>query len=109
MVIITKQNELKKLQKYVADWIESFGETNWTKWNYFSRLVEEVGEVGEQLSLSEGIKKHKKFNKSVLKEEIGDVLFVLLALSNKLNIDLSEAFEKVRQKHKRKFGDFKQK
>ncbi len=97
--------ELKELQKYVRDWINNVGETNWTKWNYFSRLVEEVGEVGEQLSLSEGVKKHKKFDKDVLKEEIGDVLFVLLALSNKLDIDLSEAFNKVREKHKRKFGD----
>jgi len=99
--------DLKELQKYVKDWIDNVGETNWTKWNYFSRLVEEVGEVGEELSLSEGIKKHKQFDKVHLEEEIGDVLFVLLALSNELEVDLSEAFERVRAKHKRKFGDLK--
>lgn len=98
---------LKELQKYVQDWINNVGETNWTKWNYFSRLVEEVGEVGEQISLSEGVKKHKRYDKVTLEEEIGDVLFVLLALSNELGIDLSEAFRRVREKHKRKFGDIK--
>lgn len=98
-------SNINDLQQYVKDWIENIGETNWTKWNYFARLVEEVGEVGEQLSLSEGIKKHKKFNKAILEEEIGDVLFVLCGLSNELNINLSEAFQKVRLKHKKKFGD----
>lgn len=100
--------DLAKLQKYVKDWIENIGETNWTKWNYFARLVEEVGEIGEQLSLSEGIKNHKKFNKTKLKEELGDVLFVLLALSNKLGIDLEDAFKRIREKHKKKFGDIKE-
>jgi len=68
-------------------------------------LVEEVGELGEQFSLSEGIKRHKSFDEARLEEGIGYILFVLLALSNELKIDLSEAFKKVRAKHKRKFGD----
>ncbi|HII29949.1 nucleotide pyrophosphohydrolase [Candidatus Woesearchaeota archaeon CG08_land_8_20_14_0_20_47_9] len=96
---------LNELQQYVKAWIEEIGETNWTKWNYFSRLVEEVGEVGEQLSLSEGVKRHKSFDKAQLEEELGDILFVLAALSNELGIDLETAFEMMRAKHKRKFGD----
>ncbi len=100
-----KLNKLGEIQKYVAEWIEKVGEPDWQKWNYFARLVEEVGEVGEVLSIREGHKKHKKASKERLEEEIGDVLFVLAALANKLGINLEKAFMEGRKKLKRNFGD----
>ena len=100
-----KLAKLNEIQKYVAQWIEEVGERDWHKWNYFSRLVEEVGEVGEILSIREGHKKHKKAKPERLEEEIGDILFVLAALANKLGIDLEKAFAECRKKLKRDFGD----
>jgi NTP pyrophosphatase (non-canonical NTP hydrolase) len=100
-----KLTKLSEIQKYVAEWIEKVGEKDWHKWNYFSRLVEEVGEVGEILSIREGHKKHKKAGKKRLEEEIGDILFVLAALANKLGINLEKAFMECRKKLKRDFGD----
>lgn len=100
-----KLTKLSEIQRYVKEWIEKVGERDWTKWNYFARLVEEVGEVGEFLSLKEGHKKHKSLKGKDLEEEVGDIIFVLAAFANKLGIDLERCFSKVRKKHKRKFGD----
>ncbi len=102
---MTKLTKLSEIQKYVAKWIERVGENDWEKWNYFARLVEEVGEVGEILSIREGHKKYKKAKSGRLEEEMGDILFVLAALANKLEVDLEEAFIECRKKLKRKFGD----
>jgi len=51
--------DLKELQMFVDKWINTIGEPDWTKWNYFARLVEEVGEVGEIFSIQEGHKRHE--------------------------------------------------
>ena len=100
-----KLTRLSEIQKYVAEWIEKVGEKDWGKWNYFARLVEEVGEVGEFLSIKEGRKKHKSLKGRDLEEEMGDIIFVLAALADKLGIDLERCFAKVRKKLKRDFGD----
>ncbi|NIO44227.1 MAG: hypothetical protein GTN36_01570 [Candidatus Aenigmarchaeota archaeon] len=97
--------DLKELQEFVDKWIKTIGETDWTRWNYFSRLVEEVGEVGEVLSIKEGHKKHKKPEDFDLEVELGDILFVTSALANKLGYDLNKCFEKVKKKLDSEFGE----
>jgi len=49
----------------------------------FNHLVEEIGEVAREL---------RKGNEDKLKEELADVLFLLLKLSNEKGISLEEAF-----------------
>ncbi len=96
--------DLKELQEYVDKWIKMIGETDWTKWNYFARLVEEASEIGEILSIQEGHKKHKKIEDFDIEVEIGDVLFVTSALANCLGLDLNKCFRKVQKKLNKQFG-----
>lgn len=58
-----------------------------------ARLTEEVGELAREINHHYG-EKLKKDREPVreLSEEIGDVLFVLTALANSLEIDLTASF-----------------
>ena len=96
--------DLKELQEYVDEWIKTIGEGDWSKWNYFARLVEEVSEIGEILSMQEGHKKHKRIEDFDIEVEVGDVLFVTSALANCLDLDLNKCFGKVRKKLDKQFG-----
>lgn len=59
------------------------------------RLVEELGELSQAL---------RKGGKRRIKNEIGDVLFTLIALANKLGIDLESALKLVVKKYSRRKG-----
>jgi len=82
---------LKKLQKYVSKRDNKKSK----KMAYFMKFIEEVGE------LSEMIKKDKKLNpedertkaiKHTIDEELADVLYYLVVLSNIHDVDLEDAF-----------------
>lgn len=59
---------------------------------YTLHLMEEVGELAEQL-FSKKVRP-ERFNENVLKEEVCDVILVALGISNLLNIDLSKELNK---------------
>ncbi len=56
-------------------------------------LVEEVGEVAQQIKRSWS-PNYESFSNSAIAEELADVLFVLLGLSDLLSIDIAEALKK---------------
>lgn len=66
-------------------------------------LVSELGELGKEILKGSNYSKHElKVNENT-KEEIGDVLFSLLALFNSLEIDPDEALAIVLKKYKNRF------
>ena len=64
-----------------------------------AQLVEEVGEVARIISRTYGEQSFKESDEKVsLKDEMADVLFVLICLANQTGIDLTEAFQQNFQK-----------
>ena len=54
-------------------------------------LTEEVGELSRHIARTYGEQSYKKTNsKELIKEEIADIFFVLVCLSNQMNIDLTK-------------------
>ncbi len=67
-------------------------------------LVSEIGEVAADATKSSGYGENPD-DLEVKKDEIGDVLFSLLAVSNDLDIDAEEAFEDAMEKYERRMDE----
>ena len=95
--------ELSEAQARVDAWIGQFEEGYWPPLANLARLVEEVGELARELNHRHGPKR-KKIDEAAqdLALEIGDVLFVLVALANEQKIDLTTAFERVLEKYRQR-------
>ena len=63
-------------------------------------LVSEVGELGKELLKGSDYGAHPYQHRDRTREELGDCLFALLALSSALHIDAREALEQVLEKYK---------
>jgi NTP pyrophosphatase (non-canonical NTP hydrolase) len=63
----------------------------WEPFQMLAALVEEVGELADELLKVEGVK--GEGNKERLKEEVGDVLFALACIANYYRIELQEALK----------------
>lgn len=65
-------------------------------------LVSEVGEVAKEiLKMSDYGSRTPEFREE-LKNELGDVLFALNILANKLDVDLDEALDEVLEKYEKR-------
>ncbi len=92
---------LEEAQRAVDSWIAQFREGYWPPLANLARLVEEVGEVARELNDRYGPKKKKAGEAAGdLALELGDVLFVLLALANEQRIDMEQAFAAVLAKYR---------
>jgi NTP pyrophosphatase (non-canonical NTP hydrolase) len=86
--------DIKEAQNKVDEWIKN------TKTGYFSELTnmailtEEVGEVARIMSRTYGEQSFKDSDHKDLADELADVFWVLCAIANQTNIDLTKAFEK---------------
>jgi len=85
--------EMNDMQRRVDEYIGQFKDGYFSPLVQLARLTEEVGELAREVNHVYG-KKQKKPSEEhkPMDEEIADVLFVLISLSNSLDIDLSEAF-----------------
>lgn len=54
-------------------------------------LMEESGELAKALRIFNGMRVHDKTARHNLSDEFGDVLYLLMALANRCNINLAEA------------------
>jgi NTP pyrophosphatase (non-canonical NTP hydrolase) len=80
-------------QRRTDEWIRHRGRY-WSPLSQYTRLVEEVGELGRELNHRYGDKpRQAKDAAGSLKAELGDVAFVLLLLANGLGVDLEDALE----------------
>jgi NTP pyrophosphatase (non-canonical NTP hydrolase) len=97
--------ELGVMQKQVDQWIQSIGVRYFNELTNTAILMEEVGEVARIMArkFGEQSKKPEESNQDQddlqnLADELADVLFVLICLSNQTGINLEEAFTKNLQK-----------
>lgn len=102
---------LEQYQKEVAELVKQFN-FNWSTYVQYIHLVEEIGELGESMTVKEGDRKAGSGEKAQadhgnIEEELGDVLFSLMELANKYNMSLSKVMEDTFKRYKNKLQNIK--
>ena len=93
--------EIIKAQEKVDKYIENYG-GYWKELSMLARLVEEVGELSRAMNIKFGDKKSKfEGDGGEIEKEVADVFFTIIAISNKLQVDLDKALLK-------KIGEYSQ-
>ncbi len=96
----TPELSLAEMQRRVDDWIMQFEEGYWPPLSMLARLSEEVGELARELNHHYGHKPKKADERpGDIALEVADILFVLTCLCNSLQIDMTQAFERVLAKY----------
>lgn len=85
--------KMKNLIEFVKRFSKEKGFDKETLEQKVMLLSEEVGELAKAARLYTSVKTGKHSKKHDLGEEAADVLYVLIDICNKLNIDLDHAFE----------------
>lgn len=101
---------IKKFQQDVDEILDSFP-FSWSNYAHYVHLVEEIGELGEAMTVYEGDRKAGTGEKALadhsdIKEEIGDTLFALVRVANKLGIDIDEAIDLTFKRYKEKLQKY---
>jgi len=101
---------LKEIQKKAKNWNKEIG-LNWSRLIHYTHLVEEIGELGEAIAVSEGARmpgtgEAGLADHSDVKEEIGDSLFSLAVIANESGVDLEDAFNYTLNRYKKKQEKF---
>ena len=87
------------LQKIVDDWIKKYGVRYFDELTNTAILMEEVGELARIMSRRYGEQSEKESDKNLnLADEIADILFVLICISNQTGVDLESALNKNMEK-----------
>lgn len=90
-----KTMTIQDAQNIVDQWIKTNGVRYFNEMTNMAILTEEVGEVARLMARLYGEQSFKKSDESKdLGDEIADVLFVLICISNQTGINLTEALEK---------------
>lgn len=105
---------IREAQNAVDDWIHTVGGRYFSELTNMALLTEETGELARVIARVYGdqVAKEGDLRKS-LKEELADVLWVLICLANQTGVNLTEAFEasleKKRTRDKDRFKEIKDK
>jgi NTP pyrophosphatase (non-canonical NTP hydrolase) len=89
---LPKQPTLSDLQKLIKNLVKQRGFDNETVPEVFMLLMEEAGEFAKAARKAKGVKVDASSKVHQVKEEAADVLWLLLDLCNRLDIDLEKAF-----------------
>lgn len=90
---------MQNMQKNVDAYIAQFKQGYFSPLAQMARLTEEVGELAREVNHHYGEKQKKKEEPpKEIKEELGDVLVVLITMANSLDVDLTQSFEQVMKK-----------
>ena len=91
--------EISKAQKIVDDWIKKYGVRYFDELTNTAILMEEVGELARIMSRRYGEQSEKESDKNLnLADEIADILFILICISNQTGVDIESAFNKNMEK-----------
>jgi NTP pyrophosphatase (non-canonical NTP hydrolase) len=91
--------DLATMQSRIDDYISQFQEGYFTPMTLVVRLSEELGELAREVNHTYGEKPKKSSEaEGSIALELGDLLFVIGCLANRLDIDLTEAFLQVMNK-----------
>lgn len=85
---------LSKIQKSISKLSKQKGYNNESLNQKFMLLFEEVGELAKSVRKRVGTKSYSHSKTHRAEEEVVDVLYVLIDICNKLNIDLEKEFVK---------------
>lgn len=90
---------LSEIQLEVDDYISQFKEGYFSPLALMARMTEEVGELAREVNHYYGEKPKKADEaENSVEMELGDILFILSCFANSLQIDLTEAHNKVMHK-----------
>ena len=86
---------LEEAQQQVDQWIKTVGVRYFSELTNLGILMEEVGELARLLVRRYGEQSSKESDQQAdLADEMADVLWVLLCLSNQTGVNLTEALQK---------------
>ena len=90
---------MNKLQIEVDTWIKTYGIMYYSELTNLGILMEEVGELARYITRIYGDQSFKinedALNaKAKISDELADILFVTLCLSNQMNINIEEVFKR---------------
>lgn len=86
---------IEELQQKTDDWIKKYGVRYFDELTNLALLMEETGELARLMSRKYGDQSFKKNEKkSLLEDELADVLFVLVCIANQTGVDLNKAIRK---------------
>ncbi|RYL93364.1 nucleotide pyrophosphohydrolase [Sporolactobacillus sp. THM19-2] len=87
---------MKELQQDVDGYIRQFKEGYFSPLALLARLTEELGELAREVNHYYGEKKKKPSEpEKTVEEELGDLMFVVICMANRLHIGLDTALERV--------------
>lgn len=93
------QKSLGEHQQDVDRYISQFKEGYFSPLAMTARLTEELGELAREINHYYGEKPKKKTEaEKTVEEELGDLLFVVICMANRLHIDLDSALGRVMDK-----------
>lgn len=93
-------------QHAVDAWIGQFEEGYWPPLSNLARLIEEVGELARELNHRHGDKPKRADEPDAdLALELGDIIFVVIAIANQQGIDLESALQRVLEKVRTRDAD----
>ena len=86
---------IKEAQKIVDSWIKEKGVRYFNELTNTIILMEEVGELARIVSRKYGEQSYKEGEENLdISDELADVLWVLICISNQTGVDLTEALKK---------------
>jgi NTP pyrophosphatase (non-canonical NTP hydrolase) len=86
---------IQEAQETVDKWITTTGVRYFNELTNTAILMEEVGEVARIMARKYGEQSFKESDKNIdLADEMADVLWILLCLSNQTGVNLTEALQK---------------
>jgi NTP pyrophosphatase (non-canonical NTP hydrolase) len=100
MADLAASPSLADYQKLISELIVERGYDKETVAEVFTLLIEEVGELAKAIRKYNGQKVHVDSQTHNVAEELADVFWLLLDLSNRLDIDLEQAFRAKEIKNK---------
>lgn len=94
---------LKEAQQQVDQWIKQYGGGYFSELTNLGILTEEVGEMARWVVRQYGDQSFKPTEKSVdtkaaIRDEMSDILWVIMCLANQMDIDLTQGFEENMEK-----------
>ena len=92
MTELAKSATLKDYQKLISELIVERGYDKETVSEVFTLLVEETGELAKAIRKYNGQIVHTDSQAHNVAEELADVFWLLIDLSNRLGVDLEQAF-----------------
>ena len=97
---------IEEAQQTIDSWIKTTGVRYFNELTNMAMLTEEVGEVARIIARKYGEQSFKESDKQKeLSDELANILFVLICLTNQTGVDLTQALQKNLEKKTNRDAD----